>query len=74
MKKLDENKFRDIILNKIDYCVIFSIKKQDLFALDKENSDKKEENDDIISFYFLFNYLDDNDNSYNLIDNNVIYW
>ena len=54
--------------------MIFSIKKQDLFALDKDNSDKKEENDDIISFYFLFNYLDDNDNSYNLIDNNVIYW
>ena len=74
LKKLDENKFRDIILNKIDYCVIFSIKKQDLFALDKDNSDKKEKNDDIISFYFLFNYLDDNDNSYNLIDNNVIYW
>ena len=68
LKKLDEKKFKEIILNKIDYCVIYSIKNEDLVFLDKDNKDKKDDdNDSIISFYFLFNYLDDNDNSYNLI-------
>ena len=78
LKKLDEKKFKEIILNKIDYCVIYSIKNEDLVFLDKENdtNNKKEEEDDdtVISFYFLFNYLDDNDHSYNLISNDVIGW
>jgi hypothetical protein len=70
LKNLDEKKFKEIILNKIDYCVIYSIKNEDLVFLDKDNKDKKDDdNDSIISFYFLFNYLDDNDNSYNLISN-----
>ena len=76
LKKLDEKKFKEVILNKIDYCVIYSIKNEDLVFMDKENNDKKEEeNDDtVVSFYFLFNYLDDNDNSYNLINSDVIGW
>ena len=75
LKNLDEKKFKEIILNKIDYCVIYSIKNEDLVFLDKDNKDKKDDdNDSIISFYFLFNYLDDNDNSYNLISNDVIGW
>ena len=74
LKNLDEKKFKEIILNKIDYCVIYSIKNEDLVFLDKDNTDKKEDKDSIISFYFLFNYLDDNDNSYNLISNDAIGW
>ena len=74
LKNLDEKKFKEIILNKIDYCVIYSIKYEDLIFLDKDNTDKKEDKDSIISFYFLFNYLDDKDNSYNLISNDAIGW
>ena len=76
LKNLDENKFKEIILNKIDYCVIYSIKIEDLILLDKEgnNMNKKENDDTVISFYFLFNYLDENDNSYNMINNDVIGW
>ena len=74
LKNLDEKKIKEIILNKIDYCVIYSIKYEDLIFLDKDNTDKKEDKDSIISFYFLFNYLDDNDNSYNLISNDAIGW
>ena len=74
LKKLDEKKFKEIILNKIDYCVIYSIRNEDLVYLDKDNNDKKDETDIILSFYFLFNYLDDTEKSYNLINNNVICW
>jgi len=74
LKKLDEKKFKEIILNKIDYCVIYSIRNEDLIYLDKDNNDKKDETDEILSFYFLFNYLDDTERSYNLIDSNAICW
>ena len=74
LKKLDEKKFREIILNKIDYCVIYSVKNEDLVFQEKDNNDKNEDKDTIISFYFLFKYLDDNDTKYNLISNDVIGW
>ena len=74
LKKLDEKKFKEIILNNIDYCVIYSIRNEDLVYLDKNNNDKKDETDSIFSFYFLFNYLDDTERSYNLIDSNAICW
>ena len=73
LKKLDEKKFKEIILNKIDYCVIYSIKNEDLIFQDKDN-DKNEDDDIVVSFYFLFNYLEDNDNSYNLINNDALGW
>ena len=102
-KKFDEDIFRKLILNKIDYCVIYSIKNDNLIfkKLYKENNDnididididiiieksdenkndnendiiEEDKNDKIISFYFLFNYLDDGDKSYNIINNNVVYW
>ena len=98
-KKLDNKTFRQIILNKIDYCVIYSIKSDNLIfkSLYKEENDNididididiivdKFEGEDnnkidkgninkIISFYFLFNYLDDDDKSYNMINNNVVCW
>ncbi len=74
LKKLDEKKFKEIILNKIDYCVIYSIKNEDLIFQDKDN-DKNEDDDIVVSFYFLFNYLEDNtERSYNLIDSNAICW
>ena len=102
-KKLDEKIFKNIILNKIDYCVIYSIKSDNLIfkKLYKEENDnidididvdvdiiieKRDEKNKneiveneienknkIISFYFLFNYLDDDDKSHN-INNNVVYW
>ena len=74
LKNLDEKKFKEIILNKIDYCVIYSIKNEDLVFSDKDNNEKDENDDTVVSFYFLFNYIDDNDNSYNLISNDVIGW
>ena len=100
-KKLDENKFFDIILNKIDYCVIYSIKSDNLIfkklcneegdsididivlekdekeenKYDNKETDNLNNNDKIISFYFLFNYLEDDDKSYNNItNNNVVSW
>ena len=100
-RKLDDNIFTNIILNKIDYCVIYSMKNDNLIfkKLYKEESDIEVDididmdmdvdtlieksitnetntgvNDKILSFYFLFNYLDDNDESYNMINNNVVYW
>ena len=100
-KKLDENKFIDIILNKIDYCVIYSIKSDNLIfkklcneegdnididivlekdqneedEYDNKETDKPNNNDKIISFYFLFNYLEEDDKNYNNItNNNVVSW
>ena len=112
-KKLDEKIFKNLILNKIDYCVIYSIKSDNLIFRklykedndnidididadvdiiiekkdennnnDDNNDDNKDDNDNIekdnenkiISFYFLFNYLEDDDRSYNMINNNVVYW
>ena len=98
-KKLDENIFRNLILNKIDYCVIYSLKCNNLIfkKLYKEENDnidididvdiiieKSDENkiddnnnnknDKIISFYFLFKYLDENDKNNNIINNNVVCW
>ena len=117
-KKLDEDIFRNLILNKIDYCVIYSIKCDNLIfkKLYKEENDNididididvimenseenkndnniddnnfndknfndnnlydnyNDKNDKIISFYFLFKYLEDNDKSYNMINNNVVCW
>ena len=86
-------------LHKIDYCVIYSIKSDNLIfkSLYKEENDnididididiivdkfEREDNNKtdkgninkIISFYFLFNYLDDDDKSYNMINNNVVCW
>ena len=74
LKNLDEKKFKDIILNKIDYCVIYSVKSEDLVFSDKDINDKNEDKDTIVSFYFLFKYLDDNDTRYNLISNDVMGW
>ena len=74
LKNLDEKKFKDIILNKIDYCVIYSVKSEDLVFSDKDINDKNEDKDTIVSFYFLFKYLDDNDTRYNLISNDVVGW
>ncbi len=99
-KKLDSKIFKNIILNKIDYCIIYSIKSDNLIfkRLYKEENDNNidsdvdiiidknegEENNNIIndkadinkiiSFYFLFNYLDDEDKSNNIINNNVVCW
>jgi hypothetical protein len=104
-KKLDNKIFKNIILNKIDYCVIYSIKSDNIIfkKLYKEDNidididididvdliiDKNEGQDNnnnnimndktgdnkIISFYFLFNYLDDEDKNYNMINNNVVCW
>ena len=101
-KKLDENIFKNIILNKIDYCIIYSIKSDNLIFKklckeendnididvdiiidknEKENinnnnmNDKGDSNNNkIISFYFLFNYLDNDDKIYNINNNNVVYW
>jgi len=99
-KEMDEKKFKNIILGKIDYCVIYSIKSDDLIIkkLNKEDGDdddididieKDEEKDDdeydnketdkanekIISLYFIFNHLDEDDKSYNnIINNNVVCW
>ena len=42
------------MLNKIDYLVIYSIKNEDLVFQDKDNSDKIEDDDTVVSFYFLF--------------------
>ena len=74
LKNLDEKKFKDIILNKIDYCVIYSVKSEDLVFSEKDINDKNEDKDTIVSFYFLFKYLDDNDTIYNLISNDVVGW
>jgi hypothetical protein len=74
LKNLDEKKFKDIILNKIDYCVIYSVKSEDLVFSEKDINDKNEDKDTIVSFYFLFKYLDDNDTRYNLISNDVVGW
>ena len=74
LKNLDEKKFKEIILNKIDYCVVYSIKNEDLVFSDEDNNEKDENDDTVVSFYFLFNYIDENDNSYNLISNDVIGW
>ena len=63
LKNLDEKKFKDIILNKIDYCVIYSVKSEDLVFSEKDINDKNEDKDTIVSFYFLFKYLDDNETS-----------
>ena len=105
-KKLDEKIFINTILNKIDYCVIYSIKDDDLifkklYTEEKDNYDidintdtimeRKDENNNeneslengkennennnkIISFYFLFNYLDDDDKTNNIINSNVVNW
>lgn len=74
LKNLDEKKFKDIILNKIDYCVIYSVKSEDLVFSEKDINDKNEDKDTIVSFYFLFKYLDENDTRYNLISNDVVGW
>ena len=74
LKNLDEKKFKDIILNKIDYCVIYSVKSEDLVFSEKDINDKNEDKDTIVSFYFLFKYLDDNDTRYNLIRSDVVGW
>ena len=50
LKNLDEKKFKDIILNKIDYCVIYSVKSEDLVFSEKDISDKNEDKDTIVSF------------------------
>ena len=103
-KEMDEKKFKNIILGKIDYCVIFSIKSDDLIIKklnkdegdddnididiekyeEKEEEKEEDENDNketdkaidkIISLYFLFNHLDEDDKSYNnIINNNVVCW
>ena len=105
-KNLDEKIFKNIILNKIDYCVIYSINGDnlifkklykeandnidididsdvDIIIEKKDEKNKKEicDNDNenenknkIISFYFLFNYLEEEDKSYNIANNNVVYW
>ena len=105
-KKLDEKIFINTILNKIDYCVIYSIKDDDLifkklYTEEKDNYDidintdtimeRKDENNNeneslengkennennskIISFYFLFNYLDDDDKTNNIINSNIDNW
>ena len=95
-KKFNENIFTKIMLNKIDYCVIYSMKSDEIISqklnkddndnidmdidmdmiIEKSNTNESNTgiNDKIISFYFLFNYLDDNDKSYNMINNNVVYW
>jgi len=98
-KKLDEKMFHKKILNKIDYCVIYSIKSDNLsfkklYREENDNIDidididvdiivekyddnyenKKDTYDKIISFYFLFNYLEEGNNNYNIIDNNVVQW
>ena len=107
-KKLDEKIFIHTILNKIDYCVIYSIKNNDLIfrrlyteendidnldidididiimeRKDENNNENEslengkennENNNKIISFYFLFNYLDDDDKTNNIINSNVVNW
>ena len=103
-KKLDEKNFRNIILNKIDYCVIYSIKSDNLIfkklykeendnidididvdmdiIIEKRDEKNKNENceneieniNKIFSFYFLFNYLEEEDKSFNIVNNNFIYW
>ena len=96
-KKLDSKIFKNIILNKIDYCIIYSIKSDNIIfkKLSKEENDNidididfdknegqdnnnirndKADNNKIISFYFLFNYLDDEDKTYNINNNNVVCW
>ena len=102
-KKLDKKIFKNLILNKIDYCIIYSIKSDNLIfrRLYKEENDNidididvdvdiiidknegennnnilndKSDINKIISFYFLFNYLDEEDKSYNIINNNVVCW
>jgi hypothetical protein len=96
-KKLDSKIFKNIILNKIDYCIIYSIKSDNIIfqKLYKEENDNididididkneeqdnndirndKSDNNKIISFYFLFNYLDDEDKTYNINNNNVVCW
>ena len=76
LRKMESNKFKEIITNKIDYCVIYSLKSDDLILNEYDTNEQTDEKNDnsIISFYFLFNYLDDNDNSNNLINNNAIFW
>ena len=74
LKNVDEKKFKEIILNKIDYVVIYSVKNEDLVFQENDKNDNNEDKDTIISFYFLFKYLDDKDTSYNLISNDVIGW
>ena len=102
-KKLDEKIFKNTVLNKIDYCVIYSIKNDDLIfkklykeendndnidididiimeRKDENNNDNdnldsdKENSDKIISFYFLFNYLDEDNKTNNIINSNVVNW
>ena len=99
-KEMDEKKFKNIILGKIDYCVIFSIKSDDLIIkklnkdegdddnidIDIEKDEEKEDDeyenketdkasDKIISLFFIFNHLDEDDKSYNnIINNNVVCW
>jgi hypothetical protein len=76
LKKMDNDKFDEIIFDKIDYCIIYSIKSEDLYISEEgEHIDENDKNaNSVISFYFLFNYLDDNENSYNLNNNNVVFW
>ena len=39
-----------------------------------DNDNENENKNKIISFYFLFNYLEEEDKSYNIANNNVVYW
>ena len=95
-RKLGEKKFNKIITNKIDYCVIYSIKCDNvilkkLFNKDKRDTDDMDDtevqnldsesceikyslNDKLVSFYFLFICLDDENKNSNLENSDVVSW
>ena len=64
IKNISEEKLRKFLIEKIDYCVIYSINEDDMI-FDNDNDNKEEEDskdnrnnccDDIISFFILFNH------------------
>ena len=64
LRNLGEEKLRKFLMNKIDYCVIYSINEDDLkFDNEIENNEDKEmkdgqgDNGAIISFFILFNHI-----------------
>ena len=95
-RKLGEKKFNKIITNKIDYCVIYSIKCDNvilkkLYNKEKRDTDDMDDpeiqnldsesceikyslNDKLVSFYFLFICLDDENKNSNLENSDVVYW
>lgn len=72
-KKLDEKIFKNLILNKIDYCVIYSIKSDNLIF----KKLYKEENDNIdididVDVDIIIEKKDENNNNDDYDNNNII--